>query len=200
MSSFSLRNFVTPAALSCFLLTAVIGLGLDLWSKHEAFARLAPAGVTQHTDGRVTIDDPGLYRLVPLWVHLTPTANQGAVFGIGQGKRDLFLAVSVAAIAFIFYLFATSGRAWFYQIVLGLLLAGVLGNMYDRVQFGYVRDMILIFPGRFILGHPVFPWIFNVADSMLCVGVFLIFVYSLRGGPRKKPVAEGEQTDAPAAV
>ena len=90
------------------------------------------------------------YRFVPRRLHFRAMANQGAVFGIGQGQRAVFIAVSVLAIAFIFYLFSTSGRQRFYQFVLGLLLAGVLGNLYDRAALGYVRDMIYIFPRRLL--------------------------------------------------
>ena len=116
------------------------------------------------------------------------TVNEGAVFGLGQGYRWIFLAVSVAAILFLSYLFASSSRRqWFYHFILGLLLAGVLGNMYDRLSLGYVRDMIYIFPGKEMFGREIFPWIFNVADALLCVGVFFIFVYSLRGQPTTKP-------------
>ena len=53
-----------------------------------------------------------------------------------------------------------------HQIVLGMLLAGVVGNLYDRIHFGFVRDMIYVFPR-----WGIFPYIFNVADSLLCTGV-----------------------------
>jgi len=101
--------------------------------------------------------------------------------------------VSIGAIAFLTYLFSTSGRQRIYQFILGLLLAGVLGNMYDRIMFGHVRDMIHAlpdwsWPGTWklpLVDYPstfsnraVFPYIFNVADAMLCVGVFLMIVYS----------------------
>src|SRR5690606_19362857 len=87
----------------------------------------------------------------------------------------LFLAVSVLAIGFLGYLFAASRRGqWFYQILLGMLLAGVLGNMYDRIVYGYVRDMIHALPR-----WDVFPWIFNIADSLLCVGVALMLAYTV---------------------
>ena len=66
---------------------------------------------------------------------------------MGQGHQTLFLIVSVAAIAVLVYFFAFSGRRRGYQVVLGLLLAGVLGNLYDRLAFGYVRDMLHLFPG-----------------------------------------------------
>jgi signal peptidase II len=78
-------------------------------------------------------------------------------------------------------LFLNSRRQWFYQIVLGMLMAGVLGNLYDRLMFGYVRDMVYALPR-----WGVFPWIFNVADSLLCVGVGIMIVYSLFASGKQK--------------
>jgi signal peptidase II len=169
----------------------LVGLGLDLWTKSLAFARLALGSPFQGlgSDGRnhwFIQSRPDLnagkgYVVIPGWLHFQVTVNEGAVFGLGQGQRWLFLVISLAAIAFLTYLFATSGKQRFYQFVLGLLLAGVLGNMYDRFRFGYVRDMIYGLPGWHWPGsaREVFPWIFNVADVLLCVGVGLIFLYSL---------------------
>ena len=201
---FPSANFRSKPALLWFLLPAVIGLGLDLYTKKVAFEKLAPWWVETRDNGRVVVNIPPgeeqpVYRLFPRWLHFQAMANQGAVFGIGQGQRWLFLSVSVAAIAFITYLFATSGRQRFYQFILGLLVAGVLGNMYGRVQFGFVRDMIYIFPSRILFGREVFPWIFNLADSLLCVGVALIFVYSLRA-PKEDRERAGGQPDPPKAL
>ena len=178
-------NFRSPAALARFLLVMTIGLGLDLWTKVLAEAHLRGA-------------DP--IRFIPGWLHFTYTENRGAVFGIGQGQRALFLAVSVLAIGFLTYLFATSGRQRFYQFVLGMLLAGVLGNLYDRYHYGYVRDMIHALPGWTWPGTraEVFPWIFNIADSLLCVGVFFMIVYSFffaPSGPQEAaPMTESDES------
>jgi len=109
MTHLSFQNFRSPAALACFLLTAVIGFALDQWSKVEAFDKLSGGGVVRMDDS-VRPLDPHTVRFIPGWLHFDVTANQGAVFGIGQGQRALFVAVSVAAIVFILYLFATSGR------------------------------------------------------------------------------------------
>jgi signal peptidase II len=171
------NNFRSPIAVLLFFGTTVIGLLLDLWTKALAVRYLASAGRT--------------VQFIPGWLHFTYIGNPGAVFGLGQGQRPLFIAVSIAAIAFLTYLFALSGKRRFYQLLLGMLLAGVLGNMFDRIAFGYVRDMILALPGIYwpdsiakmlpgdLAGKSVFPWIFNVADTLLCVGVFLMIVYSL---------------------
>jgi signal peptidase II len=171
----------SPLALMLFFGTTILGLALDLWTKVEAFRRLV-IEIVHLPDGVVRVTKSREIEFIPGWLHFHATANQGAVFGIGQGKRWLFIIVSIGAIAFLTYLFSTSGRQRIYQFILGLLLAGVLGNMYDRIIFGYVRDMIYALPRW----PNVFPWIFNVADSMLCSGVFLLIVYSLlHKGPRE---------------
>jgi signal peptidase II len=170
-----MSNFRSPAAMSRFLIPAVAGLGIDLWTKSLSFARLA---------AQVSVDEAGLahvvshppIKFIPGWIEFEVTANQGAVFGIGQGQRGLFVLVAVLAVAFLLWLFATSGRQWFFQILLGAVAAGVLGNLYDRVVFGYVRDMIHALPQW----PHLFPWIFNVADSLLCVGISLMLLLSFK--------------------
>ena len=171
--------FRSHAAIVRFVVTVAIGLGLDLWTKSQTVAHIALG------DG---ID------VIPGWLRLEFTMNRGAVFGIAQGQRWVFMIVSAAAIIFLTYLFSTSARRAFYQIILGMLLAGVLGNMYDRVRYGYVRDMIHAFPGSHwaawvqsiipSLHGEIFPWIFNVADSLLCVGVGLMLIYSFVQSPK----------------
>jgi len=161
----------TPLALACFLLTAAVGVALDQWSKIYAFATLGDTP-WWNGSGKVQVASR-VYEFIPGWLHFEVTANQGAVFGMGQGQRTLFILVSCAAILFLCYLFAVSGRQHFYQIILGMLLAGVIGNLYDRIRFQYVRDMIHALPR-----WGIFPYIFNVADSLLCVGVGLMILHS----------------------
>jgi len=170
----------SPAAILIFVLTMGFGLTLDLWSKSYAFRTLTYGDPERDRfTGHLRVDSDS-YNLLPGWLHFKCTVNEGAVFGLGQGNQTLFAIVSIAAIAFLTYLFATSGRRWFYQLVLGMLLAGVLGNLYDRMKLHYVRDMLYMLPGRHWPGsqQEIFPWIFNVAVSLLCVGVFLMVVYS----------------------
>lgn len=167
--------FASPVALLLFLGTMAAGLAVDLLTKSLAAANL---------------DSRPEWEVIPGLLHFTFTRNYGAVFGLGQGQTTTFIAVSILAIGFLTYLFALSGQRRFYQIVLGMLLAGVLGNFYDRLRFGYVRDMIhalsgITWPesiGRHLSEQwrnvGVFPWIFNVADSLLCVGVTFMIIYS----------------------
>jgi signal peptidase II len=153
--------FRNPAAIARFALTAAIGVGLDLWTKSLAVEHLVERGPS--------------YPVIPNWLEFQLQENRGAVFGIGQGYRFLFIFISILAIIFLLRLFARSAGRRIYQIVLGMLLAGVLGNFYDRVFLAHVRDMIHILPGW----PRVFPWIFNIADSLLCVGVSLMILYSI---------------------
>ena len=195
--------FRSPLALLLFFGVTIVGVALDLWTKRVAFDRLAEQIVvvpdSSLPNGRVEVQSKE-YHFIPNWLHFHVTANQGAVFGMGRGQRWLFVVVSVAAIAVLTSLFAKSDGRHFYQLLLGMLLAGVLGNMYDRITLGYVRDMIYALPdwknplrGVFPSWQTVFPWIFNVADSLLCAGVFLMIVYSFFQRPNPQPTnAEAE--------
>lgn len=195
--------FRSSSALVLFFGVTALGLAIDLFSKVYAFQHL----VISHTrlpGGQIHIESREM-RVLPGLLHFHATANQGAVFGIGQGRRWLFIIVSLGAIGFLTYLFSQSGRQRLYQLILGMLLAGVLGNMYDRIVYGYVRDMLYALPGwrwSSLFGEPagpgdwrhheVFPWIFNVADSFLCVGVFLMICYSLLSrAPAEPKLAAG---------
>ena len=184
------ENFRSPAALFRFAGTAVVALLVDLGTKWLAETNLKGTGRSIH--------------FLPGWIHFEYVENPGAVFGIGQGQRWLFIVVSLLAIGFVAWLFSTSHKQRFYQILLGMLLAGVWGNLYDRFQFGYVRDMIHALPGwhnpfRWLYRTTeIFPWVFNVADSLLCVGVTLMIFYSyFHSDPAKRhPEAEGSNEEA----
>jgi signal peptidase II len=163
----SLNNFRSPPALLRFFGVTIAGLAIDLWSKSAAEQNLS--------DGHIV-------RFIPGYLQFEYVQNQGAVFGIGQGQRAIFIAVSILAVAFLTFLFSTSGRQKIYQVLLGMLLAGVLGNLYDRIMFGHVRDMIHALPRW----PNLYPWVFNVADSLLCVGVAVMLVYSFVYGDKPR--------------
>jgi signal peptidase II len=169
----------SPRAVALFVLTLALALTADLWTKYHAFRVLPPPGTV--APDSVTPDD----HFIPHLLHFTAVENRGAVFGVGQGMRTLFLAFSLAAIPLLVWLFVKSGNRWWYQVVLGLLLAGVIGNLYDRAVYHHVRDMIYLFPGVpnplrhwFPRWDTLFPWVFNLADTYLCTGVFVLLVHS----------------------
>lgn len=179
--SFAMHTLRSPAAWLRFVLTAAIGIAADLGTKAWAFATLTRA-VAEVSPGHFDVAESATVRFIPGYLHFYVTENHGAVFGIGQGQVGLFMVVSIAAIAFLFYLVAASRAGqWVYQIILGMLLAGVVGNFYDRMVYGHVRDMIHILPK-----WDVFPWIFNIADSLLCVGVACMLIYSFLAKPERQ--------------
>ncbi len=95
---------------------AAVGLTLDLWSKHWAFTDLQ-----------------GLKVAVPHLLHLRRSLNPGALFGLGHGMTSVFVVASILALLFVVYLFAHTPRSrWSMHIGLGMILAGALGNLYDR--------------------------------------------------------------------
>ncbi len=170
-----------PAILG-FLLIAAVTLAADLITKALAFKHVAPTPVrlTQENAGDPTVipfHEPIV--LIPRVLSLKLTTNTGAVFGLGKGGQGVFMIVSVLAVGVIGRVFWQSPRqAWGFHLALSLILAGALGNLYDRVCFNAVRDLLWLFPGS-----GLWPWIFNIADAALMVGVGLMMVVMWRSAP-----------------
>ncbi|MEM7577640.1 MAG: signal peptidase II, partial [Planctomycetota bacterium] len=139
----------------------------------------------------------------------------GAVFGLGAGKRWVFISVSIVAVFVLSWLFWFSPRgAWIYHLSLALVLAGALGNLYDRVLYGAVRDMLHMLPGvelPFGLRWPgqggmrgsseVWPWVFNLADMSLLAGVAGVMIETWRGVgmPESAKSAKPASVDEPSS-
>lgn len=126
--------------------------------------------------------------------HLVNITNTGAAFGSFQNNNKLFIVISCVAALLALVLLVVHHRpieigatksvwwtsnAW-RNISLGLLLAGVLGNLTDRMLYGHVIDFLLFDFGSHVpsILHP-FP-AFNVADSCICVAVAFFIIHSYR--------------------
>ena len=182
----------SPAAGARLIGVFVAGLLLDLWSKSWAFTHVAGFPV-ELTRDRV-LDDPTFMLPRHARVEALPwdlldfrlVLNYGAVFGIGQHRRELFIAFTVLAVLTALWVFGkhTSARSHMSHVGLALVLAGGIGNMYDRVAVGAVRDFLHMFPRRelpFGLHWPGgssewVPWVFNVADAELIAGMLLLML------------------------
>lgn len=114
---------------------------------------------------------------IPLWqdvLHLTFYKNPGAAFGIldEPNQRWIFLVFSsVAIIGLLVYLFFFRPKSRFIQVTLAMIVGGGIGNMIDRIYLGYVIDFIDVELINFA--------IFNVADSFVTVGAFMLIGYLL---------------------
>jgi signal peptidase II len=118
--------------------------------------------------------------IIPNLFDLTYVRNSGAAFGLFASVDSSLKAIllnSVAVIVFLIvsaYALRSSHRSVRLQVGLALILGGAVGNLLDRVRFGYVVDFL----DFAISGHH---WpAFNVADSAICIGVALLFLDMLR--------------------
>lgn len=131
--------------------------------------------------------------LLPGVVQLTRLHNTGAAWSSFSGKTGLLAAVTVVLLAAVVYLVVKK----IVRHPLGLsaamlVLGGGIGNMIDRLLYGYVIDYVDFYP------LPFWTWVFNLADAAICAGVVLFAVYLLFF--EKKAKAAGKKAffdDAP---
>jgi signal peptidase II len=150
---------------------ALGGATFDLVTKTLVFARIGPPPSSP-------------IALIPDVLELHTSLNRGALWGLGRNLQYsslIFAALSlVAGLVICWYLFvkraASDGRL---TAALGLIMAGALGNCYDRVVFGHVRDFV-----HFHVDPIGFDCaIFNFADNMLVVGAIILMLLALRHEP-----------------
>lgn len=161
--------------------------GLDLWSKSAAFAYLASA-------------QPALLekeRRVDVWegwlnFSLTSWRNTGTIWGIGQDYTlPLTILRCVAVTLLLVMLWRTPQRKRLQQIILAMIVAGALGNLYDNFWEveGGVRDFLLFYID---IDGAITSWpAFNVADAMISVGAISLVIAvwrSDRSEPRSDPL------------
>lgn len=164
-------------------LFAVLGIAMliaDLWIKRWC-------EVHMHVGQSIAWPWPGV-------LELRMTFNQGIAFGIAQGKGWLFTPIALAiTIGAGWYSWRHPRHSGWFHVSMALLAAGALGNLYDRVMLGYVRDM---FATRFI-DFPVFNW----ADACITIAtVILILVWSKEAAESRtpKPAADRQPETEPA--
>ena len=106
-------------------------------------------------------------------LQFTYVTNKGAAFGILSEHRWVFLLLSTLALAaIIVYMVRWRPKSQLACIAIAFIAGGGLGNMVDRIFLGYVVDFI-----DFIAFPKVWSYIFNVADSFVCVGAGLLMLH-----------------------
>lgn len=133
---------------------------------------------------RATEQLPEATTVIPDWFQIVHWANTGAAFSLGTGKNWLFIVLALSAfvgllIAWQKKVFTDGPSRW----AVALLLAGILGNVTDRLLHGYVVDFLL-FDLHFRFANP-FP-AFNVADTCICTAAGLFIIAAFRDIGRKK--------------
>lgn len=194
------RNPIPPNRWVLFLLLAVLGCTVDLWTKARVFSWPdLRAGETRWLWPEILGEHVGLQLS---W-------NEGALFGMGQGMVWLFASLSVvAAVAIPVWLFwFGAARDLWLTVALGCVMAGVLGNLYDRLGLSgevwpgpgeragqtvrAVRDWILV------QASPEWRWPnFNVADSLLVTGACILLLHAFRTTDGERGAGEPMETQS----
>lgn len=145
---------------------AVIVIAIDQATKHWILYGL---GLPQLT----TVPVAGPFHLTMVW-------NEGVSFGLLQANHDLVRWLLVAfsvIVALVLINWARTAERRAMALGLGLVIGGAIGNAIDRARFGAVVDFVDV-------SRLMFPWVFNVADAGITVGVIFLLLDSLR---RERP-------------
>lgn len=122
-------------------------------------------------------------------LHFTKSENTGAAFGIFQGMQVLFIVMTIIVLAVAVYIMFRyrNKHSRFIKVLIAVLFSGALGNLIDRIAFGYVRDFIDFRMFDF------WKYVFNIADAALVIGAILLGVYILFFyKENKKPIEEAD--------
>ena len=99
--------------------------------------------------------------ILPNIFHFTFVLNNGTAFGLFKGANSALAVLSVLVITLIiFYVLKNKALSFTSSLALGLILGGAIGNLFDRMRFGYVIDFI---------DFRIWP-VFNIADSAITIG------------------------------
>ena len=101
--------------------------------------------------------------------------NRGAAFGMLSEHRWVFLIIStVALIGITIYMFKYRPESKLAYVAVSFIVGGGIGNMIDRIWLGYVIDFI-----DFCAFPKIWSYVFNVADSFVCIGAGLLILYMI---------------------
>lgn len=163
------------------IIIAFILIGLDQFVKYWAVNSLQPV----HTMDFINIGSLDI-------LDLTYLENDGAIFGSMSGQKWFLIGfTSIIIIVGIVAMFIALKKSKFLSFCIMLFVAGGIGNLIDRIRFGYVVDMFEVKLFHFA--------IFNVADICVTCAFVLIFVYILFIEPKaekvKNPTTEAEKDE-----
>ncbi|MBN1787832.1 MAG: signal peptidase II [Sedimentisphaerales bacterium] len=176
----SLNKQISPSKAHLLFWTVfIIGLVSDLWTKSAVFNWLGE---------RI----PHKYDVIHGFFRLVLVENSGAAWGIAAGKTVPLIMISIIAMIVVFGVFLCAKKPRRMVVFsLALLLAGIIGNLYDRVfNDGRVRDFL-----DFYYKDWHFP-AFNIADSMLTISVFLLILVTLFGHEPKDTIQQSPSDSA----
>ena len=116
------------------------------------------------------------FQIVRNFFNITYVRNAGAAWSILSGKTWLLIIVSLIIISLIvFYIYKNKPKSNIEKISYSMILGGAIGNLLDRIIYGYVVDFLDF--NIFGYDYPIF----NLADTFICVSVGLLIIEFIRG-------------------
>jgi len=111
-------------------------------------------------------------KIIKNFFYLTYTRNTGAAFSILEDERMLFLIITIIALFFINKYMNKEKIKGIDNFIYGMLIGGILGNLFDRIVYGYVIDFLDF--KIFGYNYPIF----NLADTFIVIGACLLIICS----------------------
>lgn len=131
--------------------------------------------LTKYWATKVLMDNEGI-SIIKGFFDFSYLENTGAAFGMLSGKLIFLTLIPIVVLVFLAYkYYKTKTKNVLLKLSGGMIAAGALGNLYDRIFYGYVVDFISVHYKNLYY----FPT-FNVADMSITIGTFLIIIYVLK--------------------
>lgn len=124
---------------------------------------------------RIFVDLNDSYVIINNFFYLTRVHNLGAAWGILAGNRYFLIFVALIFISIFYFIFIKDKKITnFEAISYGILLGGIIGNLIDRLIYGYVIDYLDFYP--FGYNYPVF----NFADMCIVISIVLVVIKMIK--------------------
>lgn len=141
------------------LIISIITLFIDLLTKYLVFS------LDVFSDSVVVIKN---------FFKITPIKNYGAAFSTFENMNVLLISISVIILIYLLYTVTKVKNTKLNSLSYGILIGGLLGNLFDRLVFGYVRDFLSFKFWKYNFA------IFNIADIGIVVGIFLLLILGIK--------------------
>ena len=120
-------------------------------------------------------------KIIPNFFSIMYVRNTGAAFSILENSRFFFIIAGILVLIFIYLFLVRNKTLNMYLIICySMLIGGIIGNLYDRIVYGYVVDFLSFN----IIGY-YFP-VFNIADSFIVISIILLIINELKVNTCKK--------------
>ncbi len=120
-----------------------------------------------------------LQSIIPKVFYLTKVYNDGAAWSTFTGARYLLIGIAIISLILLILYQKNFKESKRNALAFGLVYGGLLGNLCDRVRFGYVIDYL-----KFYIGGYEYP-VFNLADIAIVIG-FVLLIYAIYKGEDKR--------------